>query len=199
MGKHVLQIAQPIQMHARLLLAGTQPLARLAPREPHRSPLDALRLRTLAHVADQLPQHPPRLWRQLVQRTPEHLVRQPVRQRDIRQGGLDVLEGLAAMSRRADRPLVLVQQRNGVDQRQVLLLIAPQPHAGRGERQLLGVRVHDREGFQQRLRCTMRGDDGFAARPGQQPLQRPRRPLPRLDRRRLFPRFIDRQHQTAVQ
>ncbi len=99
----------------------------------------------------------------------------------------------------ADRPLVLVQQRNSVDQRQVLLLIPPQPHARRGERELLGERVHHSKRPQKRLCCTMRGDNGLAARSRQQPLQRPRRPLPRLDRSGLFARLVDRQHQTAIQ
>ena len=42
--------------------------------------------------------------------------------------------------------LMLVQQRDGVDQRQVLLVIAPRPRAVIKEGQAVGVGVHHREG-----------------------------------------------------
>ena len=43
---------------------------------------------------------------------------------------------------RLARPLVLVQQRDGVDQRQILLVVAPRPGPLRRERQLVGVGIH---------------------------------------------------------
>ncbi|MFX1766181.1 hypothetical protein PWP93_27050 [Paraburkholderia sp. A1RI-2L] len=63
------------------------------------------------------PQQTPRLRRHLVERTPQHLVRDPVRQRDIRLRHLDVRQRLAAMRERFVFALVLVQQRNRADQR----------------------------------------------------------------------------------
>jgi hypothetical protein len=47
---------------------------------------------------------------------------------------------------RFDLALVLVQERDRVDQREILLVIAPQPRALIREGQRIGVGVADREG-----------------------------------------------------
>ena len=50
---------------------------------------------------------------------------QTVRQRDILPHHLDVLHHLPAMLHTFDLPLVLVQQRDRLDQRQVFHMVAP--------------------------------------------------------------------------
>src|SRR6185437_10784896 len=51
--------------------------------------------------------------------------------------------------------LVLVQERDGFDQREILLVIAPSARRSIEEGELLGIGVHDRERSQQPLRILM--------------------------------------------
>ena len=89
-------------------------------------------------------QHAPRLRRQLVQAAPEHFMRYRVGCLDVGQRRLDVLDAAAGDSGGLHLALVLVQQRDRVDQAQVLLVIAPRPRAVIEEGQPVGIRVHHR-------------------------------------------------------
>ena len=127
MRQKILQLLQPPQMQAQLRIAPARRRPDFAPREAVLRALDPLPLALrLDHLVDQQ-QQPPRLRRQLIERTPQHLGGQPVRYGDVAERGFDVLEGFAAMLPRQPWPLMLMQERDGMDQRQVLRIIAPRP------------------------------------------------------------------------
>ncbi len=65
------------------------------------------------------------LRRHLIQRAPEYFMCQMVGQRDLLPRHLDVLYHLPAMLHAFDLPLVLVQQRDRLDQRQIFHMVAP--------------------------------------------------------------------------
>jgi hypothetical protein len=146
-----------------------QRIAQLTPCKAHGTALDRTFLHPLRHEPLHLAQQPPCLRRQFVQRTPKHLVRQTIRQDDVRRHHLDVLDRLAGMRGRVDRALMLMQQRNRIDQRQILRVIAPQAHAITRKRQVLRKRIHDGQRPQQLLRRPMRRKNVVAARLAHQP------------------------------
>jgi len=78
------------------------------------------------------------LRRQFVQGAAQHLRRKLVRQSDVIEGDFDVR--LPAWQH-LGCPLVLVQQGDGVNQRQVFLVVAPVAGAPGGERQRRGVGI----------------------------------------------------------
>jgi hypothetical protein len=86
-------------------------------------------------------EHPARLRRQFIEAPPQHLVRKRVRAADVLQRRLDVLDDLSILLCCPQDPLVLVQQRDRIDQGQILLVIAPRAGLVREERQAIGVGV----------------------------------------------------------
>lgn len=140
-----------------------------------------------------------RLRRQLVERAPQHLVRQPVGHGDILSCHFDVFELPTAVHDRLMGPLVLVKQRQGANQGEVLQVVAPRPGLAVEEGQLAGVRVHDGDGLQQSLRITMQGENRFALPARQQAFQGLLLALLPVDSLRLLALFVHRQHETAIQ
>ena len=125
-------------------------------------------------------------------------MRQPVRRRDVVERGLDVFDGAAVLLDRADRSLVLVQQRDRADEGEILHVIAPRARPVVEERQPLGERVHDAERPQEPLRVAMQAEHGGARLRAQQTGERFALALQAMDRRRLLPAFVHRQHEAAV-
>ncbi len=89
-------------------------------------------------------------------------MRQAVRQGDIRWGGLDEGDLGSGVTDRPPWPLVLVQQGDGTDQRQILHVVTPHPRDRVREPELRGEGVHDRQRFEQTLRVAVRLHDRVA-------------------------------------
>jgi hypothetical protein len=66
-------------------------------------------------------------------------------------GHLDVLDRLAVVDHALERALVLVQKRQGADERQVLEMIPPRPRAVVPKGQRSGVGIHDQQRAEQAL------------------------------------------------
>jgi hypothetical protein len=75
---------------------------------------------------------------------------QPIGQRDVAGQDLDVFDDLSEMGQAIDRPLVLVQQRDRTDERQILHVVAPGPRLVIEEGQPLSIWVDDMQGTQNR-------------------------------------------------
>ena len=86
-------------------------------------------------------EQPPRLRRQLVERAAEQFGRELVGKRDVVQGGPYERNLPAPDLPGLDPPLMLMQQRDRVDKRQIFEIVAPGPGPLGGEGQLVGVGV----------------------------------------------------------
>lgn len=139
----------------------------------------------------------PRLWCKLVHRRCQRARAQPVRQLDVARQHLDVAH--PALRIRLHRPLVLVQKRNRVDQRQVLLVVATHPRCMARKLQTRRQLVHHRHGPQQPLRVLVHRHDVATLMLQAPAHKRARRALQVLNRTRLLGPFIHRQHQAAIQ
>ena len=125
-------------------------------------------------------------------------MRNSIGQLNVRQRRLDVLHSLLASLRSFDGPLVLAHKRNRVNQREVLLMVPAQPRRLVGEGEELRIRVQHLQRPEQPLRVLMQRHQRLLLPVGQQPLQRPARPLALMNRTRLLTPLIHRQHQTPI-
>ena len=103
----------------------------------------------------QLTKKSSRLRRQLVERATERGRGELVGNRDVIERGLDVFDELAVVLHRFQRALVLMQERQGANQREVLRKISASSRAviKKGER--LRERVGDEQRPQESLRILM--------------------------------------------
>ena len=106
---------------------------------------------------------------------------------------------LALMRDRFDFPLVLMQQRNDINQTLVLLVIPPHPGAAMRKAQLLGIRIDHRQRPQQALGILMLLNQVFGVIFRQQTGQGAGLPLALLDGGGLLPAFVDGQYNAPVQ
>ena len=123
---------------------------------------------------------------------------QPVGDGDVVDRHLDVLDALTLMHHRLERPLVLVQECQRADQRQVLEMIPPRSRAVVPKGQRPGVGVHDQERPEQALRILVELSHPRAVPLGQEACQRLPFPLLAMDRSRLRAILIDREHEAPV-
>ena len=99
---------------------------------------------------------------EFVERDPEDSERELVGNRIIFDTGLDVLNFLALMTRRAQHSLELVQEGHGFDEAEETLVVAPGADAGGREGEVLGVRDHDSDGLEDPLEVVVSpADDVF--------------------------------------
>ena len=142
--QQVFQLGQASQVHLTACRP-TGALAHLAAAEAEVCARHLLRAAlALDHLADEA-EEAPRLRRQLIERAAQHLVREPLASAMSSSVTSMYSIDCAAVRRRLHLALVLVQQRDRLDQRQVLLVIAPRARAVIEEGQPLGVRIHDRQ------------------------------------------------------
>ena len=186
-------------MEAELGVAPARLPADLAAGEAHPGALDPLGFRDLGHHPVQQLEEPPRLRRQLVQAPPQDLAGEAVGELDVVQLDLEVLHGETAVLDRLHLPLVLVKERDGVDQRQVLGMVPPGPGPGVEESQGRRVGVDHRERPKQPLGVSVPADDRLPVLAGQEAFERSALPLEAVDRPRLLPGLVDRQDQAAVE
>jgi len=116
-------------------------LAHLPAAKAKITPIHPQLLRPLRHQLLDQAQEPPRLRRQLVQAPAQHVVREAVRCRNVFARHLDVPNRFTQMLRGLHWSLVLMQQRDRADQRQVLHVIAPRPRLVIQKRQLPRERI----------------------------------------------------------
>src|SRR5690606_6353746 len=120
MDEHVLELGEPREMHLELCVAHADLLAYLATAEAVVRPRDREPVARGAHQRVELHEQRARLRRQLVEAPAEHLVADAVRELDVVARDLEVLEALSAMLDHAHRPLMLMQERNRADEREIL-------------------------------------------------------------------------------
>jgi hypothetical protein len=102
--------------------------------------------------------------------------------RDVGRLDLDVLEDLASMRHALDFALVLVLEREGANQAEIFLVIAPGAQLSLAELQLRRVRIDDVQRAQQPLRVLVPPQDAGVFFALQQPFQRLGVPLCLMDR-----------------
>lgn len=147
---HQLQAHEAREVHLQLRVAQAELLAQLASGEPDPLARHALLGGDRRDEPLERVEQPPRARGQLIERAAENLVRQSVREHDVLPGGLDVAHLLPVDVRGLPRPLMLMlmQQRDRPDQRQVLHVIAPRSRASVRERQPRRIGVDDRHRLQ---------------------------------------------------
>lgn len=156
MLNEVLEIDKASEMNPRLLEPPRREcLASLPPGEPEVLGIELPLLAFARHPSVKIEKQPPRRGGQIVKAPSEYVVRQPVGHGDVIECDLDVLDILGSDLRREDRPLVLPQQGDGLDEMQVLLVIPPRPRAIIDEPKLGSERVDDHERLQESLGIVM--------------------------------------------
>jgi hypothetical protein len=118
---------------------------------------------------------------------------------DIFRRRFDVFHHGVAIGRRADGPLILMEQRDGADQREELGVVAARARQPVREAQLARIRIDYGDRPQQPLRVAMQRGNGLAAAPGQQAFERLRLTLPAVDGAGLLAVLVHRQRETAVE
>ena len=144
-------------------------------------------------------EEPPRLRRQLVQAPAEDLRGEAVGEDDVVEGRFDVLDDLAVDGQALHLSLVLEEEGDGLDELEVLDVVAPHPRLLVEEGQARGEGVVDEERPEkplgvavdlQRLRLAAGGEDA---------VERRGPPLQLVDAPRLLAALVDGQDEAAVE
>ena len=181
MHEEVFELGQAREMHLQLRVAPAGRLAHLAAAEAvvgaSHVVLGAVRI---DHRDDEA-QEAPRLRRQLIERAPQDLMRKRIGERDVLERHLDVADCPARMLHGAQHSLMLVQERDRIDEGEVLLVIAPHARAVIEEGETVRVRVHDRQRLDEALRILVQREDPVTLGSRMQARQRPPRTLRGVD------------------
>ena len=199
MHHEIFEFFKPPQMGLELRVAPLGEGANVAAAKTKVTPFHLLPLAFTAHHLLDEQQQPSRLRWQFVERTAQHFFGELVGDADVVERDLDVLHRLAAREARLVWPLVLVQERDGPDERQIFHVVAPRARPAVQERQLAGVRIGNEDRFQKPLRIAMHAEDLFALLPRQQSFDGLRLALFFVDRLRLRAVLVHRQHQATIQ
>lgn len=190
--EHVLELDQALEVLADLKGAPAAALGELAAGEAILRPLEPLLLAVVTHHAIELVEETSRLRRQLVEAVAEDLAGETVGELDVRELDLEDLDRLAPLIHGAPlRTLVLVQESDGFDEGQVLLVVATGAGLAIEKREPGSVGVDDGEWTQQTLSVAMQLEDLRAATQPSRPATRDcsvldleRRRRPQSDQRR---------------
>ncbi len=139
MNQEVFQAHEPLQVHPQLRIGEPRVLAHFAAAKAVFGARELLGRARGRHHLDNAREHPPRLRRQLIEAAAQDFVGQGIRLRDVLPRRLDVFEGRTLLLYGPTVSLVLMQQRDRVDQGQVFLVVAPRAGFVREERELIGV------------------------------------------------------------
>src|SRR6266542_5820505 len=137
--------------------------------------ITALDGQTLASLGNHLvdkQQEAARLWRQLIQRAPQRFMRQRVCRGDVVHCSFDVLHYLAVMTDALRGSLVLMQECNASDEREVLEMISPGPGLIIEEGKLTSEGIRHVHRTQQPLRVAMHGQKVVPVSFGKQAFER---------------------------
>src|SRR5436190_6147842 len=151
MEHDVLELDQAPEMDLQLRVSPPRLLAHEAPREAVVVPFGATLGAVLGHHLVEQEQEPSRLRRKLVEGSAEDFVRESIRELEILFGHFDEGHVFTPFALRLARPLVLMQERHGADQAQVLRVIAARTRERVGEGQRLSVWVDDEQRLQEAL------------------------------------------------
>ncbi len=108
------------------------------------------------HLVDEM-QQAASLWRQIVDGPPQHLGGQLVGHRDVFQRHLDVFDLAVVVLDGPHRALMLVQERDGADQRQVLHVVAARAGLVVQEGQTFREGIGNQQGPEQALGIAVEG------------------------------------------
>ena len=158
----VFQFKEALQMRPHLR---ETPAARLAQLAAAKGAFALLCLHERADVAKERPG----LRRQFVERAAEHLRGELVRKSNVVEGGLDIFDHAAAHFVTAARALVLVKERNGVDQGKVFLMIAAGAGASAREGEGRCVRIQNLDRRKEPLGVPEDTQEFLALRLGHRP------------------------------
>ncbi len=125
-------------------------------------------------------------------------MREPVGCRDVVERHFDVFKRLAVVRDGFSLPLMLVQQRDGADERQIFHVIAPRARLAVQERQLGSVGIGHEERLDKPLRVAVDAEDFVALPFCQQPFDGLRLALLFVDGLRLRAAFVHGQHQATI-
>src|SRR5712692_7250598 len=142
-------------MHPQLRVTPTDRLAQRTAAKTVSAALDARAFALADDVAFNELKEPSRLRRQLIERASEHFVRERIRERNVGERRLEVLDRLAVAHGRLYLALPLVQERDRVDQGQILFVIATRARRLVGKRQGLRVGIQHFERPQEPLRVPV--------------------------------------------
>ncbi|OQC68361.1 MAG: hypothetical protein BWX48_00069 [Verrucomicrobia bacterium ADurb.Bin006] len=191
----VFEFHEPLQVNAHLRQAPAAEVAQLpAAKSGDGSLLLPLGLHQVSDEAEQAA----RLRRQLIERTAEHFRREFVRQRDVIERDFHELDDAAVDEVLAVRPLVLVEQGNRINEREIFLVVAPVACARRGERERRRERIDDRQRRQEPLRVAEFREQVFALLVRQQTRERAPLALHAMNALGLRRALVHRQRQAAV-
>ncbi len=131
-----------------------------------RAHLTAAKLKTFASVHHRFneSQQAACLRRKFIERLPHQFLHEPVRRGDVFTRGFDIGKAVLGLH----RALVLIEQRDGADQRQILHVVAPHARKRVGKRQFIDKRIHHEQRLQQPLSILMQADELLAPLPLQQ-------------------------------
>src|SRR5882724_8959614 len=120
--------------------------------------------------------------------------------RDVFPARLDIVHCIptAATGGGLDRSLILMQQRNRIDEGEIFFVIATGARLVGQERQLIRIRIENLERTQEALCIRMLGEQVLLSLLIQQARQGPALTLQAMDRFGLLAAFIDREYQTAI-
>src|SRR5208283_730269 len=195
----VFELLQPSQVHPQLRIAPARVLAHRGPREAVIAALDLQSPALLGRHAVDQQQQAPRLRLQLVERRRQHFTDETMGQTHVFRRGLDVLDGARAARAGLDFPLVLVEQRDSLYQRQELHVIAPRADHVVGKGLLVRVLVHHADGLEQPLRVAVQPDQRGAFLPRPQTIDGLRLALLPVNGARLLAVLVDREHDATIQ
>ena len=151
-NQHVFELDQPGEVGADLEVRPTRMLPDLAAREPHHVPPHPITLRHARDEGVDEAEEPPGLRCEVIEGAAQHVVRQPVRDLDVGDGRLDVGDLDTGVHDGPAGPLVLMQQRDGTNQRQVFHVVTAGAGAAVRERQPPRPGVHHRQRLEEPLR-----------------------------------------------
>ena len=196
----IFEVNQPLQVDAHLRQTPAASVAQLPAAKSggsFRAAFFAFGFHQLADVREQ----EARLRRQFIERASEHFRREFVRQRDVIERDFDKAGGACTRlpcGQRFDFPLVLVKQRDGVNERQIFFVVAPVARARRGKGQCRRERIDDVERLQQPLRVAELFQQVFPFLVRNQARQRAALALHAMNASGLLGALVHRQRQTTV-
>ena len=203
MRQDVFEIDQALQVQTQLRIAPGNRLAQSAAAKAEVTALDLLAFALGRDMAVDQFQQAPRLRRQFIETATEHVMGNAVGESNVIERDFDVLNELRIVVICAlvgfEGALMLMQESDDINQRQVLLVIAAQARGLVGEGEVVRIGIQHVERPQQALRVLVQGNQRLLVALGLQAGQRPSVALQLMNGARLFPSFIDGQQQAAIQ
>ena len=167
----VLTVDEPPQVNPRLGGPEPEPLSNLSTGEAHVGRVDAASSRRLPHHPFEQGEGAPGRRREIVRSKGHDGGGESVGDPEVGLRDLDVLDGDAASLGGLHGPLVLVQERDRLDEPEILPVVPSSAHPVVGERERINEGVHYRQGAQEPLRVPMKVKDSFTLPSGEEAVE----------------------------